>query len=148
MFIGRGSGQRLGARYSERALLSGGAVICAVGLAILAAAPTPIVALAGLAGAGAGIAMVAPALYGRAGREATAGDRGAAIARLTVFGYTGFIVGPALIGSISQAVSLRAGIATLAVLAVGLAIGGWFVLRGRPGSTFVEGEELLKIGRA
>jgi MFS family permease len=148
MFVGRSSGQRLGARYSERALLSGGAAICAVGLAILAAAPTPIVAFAGLAGAGAGIAMVAPALYGRAGREATASNRGAAIARLTVFGYTGFIVGPALIGFISQASSLRVGIATLAVLAVGLAIGGWLALRGRTVGTFEEGEELLKTGRA
>jgi MFS family permease len=148
MFVGRSSGQRLGARYSERALLSGGAAICAVGLAILAAAPAPIVAFAGLAGAGAGIAMVAPALYGRAGREATAANRGAAIARLTVFGYTGFIVGPALIGFISQASSLRVGIATLAVLAVGLAIGGWLALRGRSAGTFGEGEELLKTGRA
>ncbi|MEP7159026.1 MAG: MFS transporter, partial [Chloroflexota bacterium] len=148
MFIGRSSGQRLGARFGERALFSSGAAVAAIGLAILTIAPTPAIALAGLAGAGAGIALVAPALYGRAGREASADNRGAAIARLTVFGYTGFIVGPALIGFISQAVSLRAGIGTLAVLAVGLAIGGWFALRGRPVSTFEEGEELLKTGRA
>jgi MFS family permease len=148
MFVGRSSGQRLGARFSERGLFSAGAALAAAGLAILAAAPTPIVALAGLAGAGAGIALVAPALYGRAGREAKADDRGKAIARLTIFGYTGFIVGPALIGFISQASSLRVGIATLAVLAVGLAVGGWFVLRGRAQATFEEGEELLKTGRA
>ncbi|MEA2676514.1 MAG: hypothetical protein QOJ81_655 [Chloroflexota bacterium] len=148
MFIGRSLGQRLGARFSERSLFTSGAALAAIGLAILTLAPTPMIALAGLAGAGAGLALVAPALYGRAGREATAENRGAAIARLTVFGYTGFIVGPALIGFISQAVSLRAGIATLAVLAVGLAVGGWFVLRGQPQATFEEGEELLKTGRA
>lgn len=148
MFIGRSSGQRLGARFSERSLFASGAAIAAIGLAVLAVAPTPPIALAGLAGAGAGLATVAPALYGRAGREASANDRGKAIARLTVFGYTGFIVGPALIGFIAQAASLRASIGTLAVLAVGLAVGGWFVLRGRPGATFGEGEELLKTGRA
>jgi fucose permease len=148
MFIGRSSGQRLGARFSERSLFASGAAIAAIGLAVLAIAPTPPIALAGLAGAGAGLAMVAPALYGRAGREASANDRGKAIARLTVFGYTGFIVGPALMGFIAQAASLRASIGTLAVLAVGLAVGGWFVLRGRPRATFEEGEELLKTGRA
>jgi MFS family permease len=148
MFIGRSSGQRLGARFSERSLFASGAALSAIGLAMLAAAPSPVVALVGLAGTGAGIALVAPALYGRAGREAAANDRGKAIARLTVFGYTGFIVGPALVGFIAQAASLRAAIGTLAVLAVGLAIGGWFVLRGRAQTTFEEGEELLKTGRA
>jgi len=148
MFVGRSSGQRLGAHFSDRALFSTGAALAAVGLAVLALAPTPASALGGLAVAGAGIAAIAPALYGRAGRDARPEDRGAAIARLTVFGYTGFIVGPALIGFISQAASLRAGIATLAVLAVGLAVGGFLVLRGRPASTFEEGEELLNSGRA
>ena len=148
MFVGRSSGQRLGARFSERGLFAGGAAVAAVGLAVLAAAPTPIVALAGLAGAGAGIALVAPALYGRAGQEANADDRGKAIARLTVFGYTGFIVGPALIGFISQASNLRVGIGTLAVLAVGLAVGGYLVLRGPAKADFSANEELLKTGRA
>jgi hypothetical protein len=148
MFIGRSSGQRLGARFSERSLFASGAALAALGLAILAAAPSAVVALVGLAATGAGIALVAPALYGRAGRAAAANDRGKAIARLTIFGYTGFIVGPALIGFISQAASLRAGIGTLAVLAAGLAVGGWFALRGRPRASFEEGEELLKTGRA
>ncbi|MDL2335104.1 MAG: MFS transporter [Chloroflexota bacterium] len=148
MFIGRSSGQRLGTKFSERGLFSTGAVVAAVGLAILAIAPTPVVALAGLAGAGAGIALVAPALYGRAGREAKADDRGKAIARLTVFGYTGFIVGPALIGFISQAINLRTGIATLAVLAVGLAVGGYLALRSPSKADFSADEELLNSGRA
>ena len=148
MFLGRGSGHRLGVMFSERALFSGGALLAAAGIAILAVAPTAIVALVGLAGAGAGIAMVAPALYGRAGREAAANDRGKAIARLTVFGYTGFVVGPALIGFVSQASSLPAAIGTLAVLSVVLAIGGWLVLRGHPEGTFKEDEELLRAGRA
>jgi MFS family permease len=148
MFIGRSGGHRLGSMFSEHALFSGGAAIAAIGLAILAAAPTPLVALVGLAGVGAGIAMVAPALYGRAGRQAAANDRGKAIARLTVFGYTGFIVGPALIGFISQAADLRTGLATLALLAVALTVGGYFVLRGQPEGAFVEDEELVGSGRA
>jgi MFS family permease len=148
MFVGRSSGQRLGARFSDRAMFTAGTALAAVGLAVLAIAPTPIVALVGLGGAGAGIAVVAPALYGRAGRDATAGNRGTAIARLTIFGYTGFIVGPALIGFISQAASLPVALATLAVLAVALAVGGFLVLRGPSRSDFSADEELLNSGRA
>jgi MFS family permease len=148
MFIGRSLGQWLGAMFSERALLSGGAALAALGLAVLAAAPEPATALIGLAAAGAGIALVAPALYGRAGRNAAPAERGAAIARLTVFGYTGFVVGPALIGFLAQDFGLRVGIGTLAGLAVVLAIGGLVALRGPERVAFSEGEELVRTGRA
>jgi MFS family permease len=141
-------GQRLGRRFTERQMVSGGAALAAVGLALLTVAPEPTVALAGLAIAGVGIAVVAPALYGRAGRSVAAAQRGAAIARLTVFGYTGFVVGPALIGFLAEGFGLRAGLAVLALLAVTLAAAGWLILRGPERATFEEGEELLKTGRA
>lgn len=147
MFIGRSLGQRLGDRFSERALLSGGAGLAAVGLAILAIAPSPAPALIGLGIAGAGIALVAPALYGRAGRTAAPRERAAAIARLTVFGYTGFIIGPALIGFVSQGYGLPLGIALLAFVAVVLSVAGALVLRGPGRADLAEGEEFLKTGR-
>lgn len=148
MFIGRSAGQRVGRRFTERQMVSGGAAIAAVGLAGLTLAPAPPMALAGLAVAGAGIAVVAPALYGRAGRSVGDAQRGAAIARLTVFGYTGFVIGPALIGFLAQGFGLRFGLAMLAFLAVGLSIAGAYVLRGPEKTEFQEGEELLKAGRA
>jgi MFS family permease len=148
MFLGRSLGQRIGRRLTERQMVSGGAALAAVGLALLTVAPAPPTALAGLAMAGAGIAVVAPALYGRAGRSVGDAQRGAAIARLTVFGYTGFVVGPALIGFIAQGFGLRFGLAVLALLAVALSIAGAYVLRGPEKTQFEEGEELLKAGRA
>jgi MFS family permease len=148
MFLGRSLGQRLGRRFTDRQMLSGGAALAAAGLIALAAAPAPEVALGGLALAGAGIAVVAPALYGRAGRSVADAQRGAAIARLTVFGYTGFVVGPALIGFLAEAFDLRVGLATLAGLAIALSIAGALVLRGREPAAIAEGEELLKTGRA
>jgi MFS family permease len=148
MFLGRSAGQRIGRRFSERQMVTGGAALAAVGLALLTLAPAPPAALAGLALAGAGIAVVAPALYGRAGRSVRAAQRGAAIARLTVFGYTGFVVGPALIGFLAEGFGLRTGLAVLALLAVTLAVAGWLILRGPDSATFEEGEELLKTGRA
>ncbi len=148
MFLGRSAGQRIGRRFTERQMVSGGAALAAVGLTLLTVAPAPPVALVGLAAAGAGIAVVAPALYGRAGRSVGDAQRGAAIARLTVFGYTGFVIGPALIGFLAQGFGLRFGLGVLAVLAVGLSVAGAVILRGSDKSEFEEGEELLKTSRA
>ena len=151
MFIGRVLGQRIGDRLSERALLSGGAGMAAVGAAILTLASSPPIALVGLALAGAGISTVAPALFGAAGRLAGPRGRGAAIARVTSLGYSGFIFGPAVVGLIAQATDLRTALGTLALMALGVGILGWLVMgrdtRPRP-SSFEDGEELMKIGRA
>jgi MFS family permease len=149
MFLGRMFGQRFGDRFSERMLLSGGALVSAAGTAVLAAAPTPLIALIGLFFAGAGISTVAPALFARAGRLASPAGRAAAIARVTTIGYTGFIVGPALVGFIAEATTLSVAIGTLALLALLVAVGGWAVMRGdeSPQATFEEGEELLRTSR-
>jgi MFS family permease len=106
-----------------------------------------LVALAGFAISGAGVALVAPALFARAGRMAQPGRRGAAIATLTVFGYTGFLVGPVIVGLLSEAAGLRVAIACLGVLAIVLAIGGQLVLGGRRTAGFEEGEALLRTSR-
>lgn len=148
MFLGRGSGQRIGRRLSERQMLSGGAAMTALGLGLLVLAPAPAVALVGLAFAGAGIGVVAPALYGRAGRSVPASQRGAAIARLTIFGYTGFVIGPALIGILAEGFGLRSALAALVLLAVVLAVAGAIVLRAPRRARMAAGEELLKTGRA
>jgi hypothetical protein len=150
MALGRAMGQRLGARFTERSLFVTGAAVAAVGLLTFAYAPSPLIALVFIAIAGSGIALVAPALYGRAGRMAGASNRAAAIARLTSFGYTGFLIGPPVMGGLAQAMGLRGAFAVIAGLAVLLAVGGIAMFRGgdtKPG-TFEEGEELLKTGRA
>lgn len=149
MALGRAMGQRLGARFTERSLFVTGAAVAAVGLLAFAYAPSPLIALVFIAIAGSGIALVAPALYGRAGRMAGASNRAAAIARLTSFGYTGFLIGPPVMGGLAQAMGLRGAFAVIAGLAVLLAVGGIAMFRGgdtKPG-TFQAGEELLKTGR-
>jgi MFS family permease len=148
MFAGRSLGQVLGSRLSERALVGGGGVLAAIGLMLVAAAPVPAVALAGLATAGAGIALVAPALYARVGRLAGSRGRGAAIATLTFFAYMGFLVGPVLMGILAEAAGLRVAMAALAVLGLGLAICGAIAFRDRShGNVIARGEELLRTSR-
>jgi MFS family permease len=149
MFLGRSAGQWLGARFSDRALLIGGAVVAAVGLVLAATAVTAPVALVGLGLGGAGVALVAPALFARAGRLTDAAGRGAAIATMTTFGYLGFVIGPVVVGLVAQTVGLRAAFGLMAGLAAALAIAGAIALGTRtsePGSV-VLGEELLRTSR-
>ena len=149
MFLGRGSGQWLGARFTDRTLLSVGALIAAIGLVLAATAGSAPVALVGLALGGGGVAMVAPALFARAGRMADPQGRGAAIATLTTVGYTGFVVGPVVVGLVAQEAGLRTAFVVIAMLALTLAVGGALMLRGTAQHTdFAEDVELLKSGRA
>ena len=148
MFVGRSAGQWLGVRFTDRALLVAGAGLAAVGLVIVSLAPSALVALGGFAVAGAGIALVAPALFARAGRMAGPSGRGAAIASLTVFGYIGFLIGPVLMGLISQQSGLPTSFLVLAALSATLAVAGSVVLSGRRTARYAQGEELLKTGRA
>ena len=68
-----------------------------------------LLAFAGYALVGAGLAMVVPILYNAATRVPGT-TRAAAIASVSSIGYAGFLVGPPLVGSIAQGVSLSAGL--------------------------------------
>jgi len=148
MFLGRSSGQWLGARYSDRALLVAGGAAAAGGLVLAALATIPAAALVGVALAGAGVAVVAPALFGRAGRLGDQRTRATAIATMTTVGYSGFVIGPVIVGVLAQAFGLRFSFVTLAALAGVVAIGGLRILRPTPApGSYAAGEELLRTSR-
>jgi MFS family permease len=58
--------------------------------------------------------VIFPAALGLVSRL-DAGSRGPAIAWVSAVGYSGFLVGPPLIGLLSDATSLRVGLAAVAV---------------------------------
>jgi MFS family permease len=93
----------------------------AAGLALAATAHHAAVALAGFVIAGGGLALSAPTLFGVAGRVGGEGGRGAALSTVAILGYLGFVAGPALIGAVSGASSLRGGFLFLCIVAVILA---------------------------
>lgn len=93
----------------------------AAGLALAATAHHAVVALAGFVVAGGGLALSAPTLFGLAGRVGGEGGRGAALSTVAILGYLGFVAGPALIGAVSGASSLRGGFLFLCAVAVILA---------------------------
>lgn len=122
MVGGRSLGQVLGARVGDRGLLAGGSFLAAAGLALAATAPALPPALLGFFLGGAGVSVAAPVFFGAAGRGSPAQERGSSVAAVTTVSYLGFLAGPPLIGGISGALGLRAGIGFLAVVAGVLAL--------------------------
>jgi len=120
MATGRLLAQRIeGPSVARRMLFAG--IAAAAGVIVAATAQHAVVALVGLAIAGAGLAFSAPTLFGLAGRLGGKGGRGSALSTVAILGYLGFLVGPPLIGGVSSASSLRGGFLFLCAMAVVLA---------------------------
>jgi len=122
MAAARFGGDALRARYSEQLILLTGAVLAAVSMAVVLLVGTPGVALVGFALTGAGLAPVAPILFNAATRVPGV-SRAAAIASVTSIGYSGFMIGPPLIGGIAQATSLTVALSIVVLASVCLALG-------------------------
>jgi fucose permease len=122
MALARFGGDALRARVPEPRLLRGGATVAGIAMAVLLLIGHPWVALAGYALVGIGLALVVPILYNAATRVPGV-SRAAAIASVSSIGYSGFLVGPPLIGSVAQAVSLTAAMSLVVVAMAALAVG-------------------------
>ncbi len=118
---GRLGGHPLFGRVGERALLVTGALVAAAGTALAAAAPSVAVALPGIALAGLGTSVCAPTLFSLAGRTPGV-EQGAAVSTVSTLGYSGFLVGPAAVGLVAGAASLRWALGAVALLALLLAL--------------------------
>jgi hypothetical protein len=84
------------------------------------------IAFIGLAAVGAGLAPVAPILFNAATRVPGV-SRAAAIASVTTIGYSGFLVGPPIIGSIATLSSLTMALWLVVGMAGLVAYGARFV---------------------
>ncbi len=118
MGMGRLAGQWLSLRMPPQRMLRGAAGIAAAGAGLAAAAPTPWVALAGLAALGLGASVMIPTALTMIGTAATPAQRTALIARSYALGFLGYICGPAAMGLISQVAGLRWSFAMLALAAL------------------------------
>jgi MFS family permease len=120
--LSRLGGHGLAGRVNEVALLRAGAALGAAGTLLGALAPGAALALVGVVVAGAGISICAPVLFSIAGRGADEAVRGAAVSIVTTIAYLGFLVGPAAVGLLASAATLRASLAAVAGVAVVLAL--------------------------
>jgi fucose permease len=122
MAASRFAGDALRARYDERTLLRCGAGLAAGAMAVVLLSAHPVVAWVGFALVGAGLAPVAPILFSAATRVPGVSPA-AAIASVTSVGYSGFMLGPPLIGTLATASSLTWALGVV-VLAAALLAGG------------------------
>jgi MFS family permease len=120
MAVARLAGQSVIARVSPQRLLTGGAMLAAVGALVAAAAVNPAMAYAGFIVLGIGASVVAPTAFTLVGQLARPEARARAVARATLLGYFGYFFGPPLIGFIAAGFGLRAafGAAAVALMAV------------------------------
>jgi fucose permease len=126
MALARFGGDELRARFAERAVLCHSAAIAAAAMALVLVSGSAWVAFVGFAIVGAGLAPVAPILFNAATRVPGV-SRAAAIASVTTIGYSGFIVGPPIIGSIATASSLTVALFVVVLCAALVAYGARFV---------------------
>lgn len=94
--------RRLGAAVVVRL----GALVAALGFAVVAVAPGPWVGMLGFTLLGIGLCVLVPQTFAAAGRLFP-GASDAAVARLNVFNYVGFLVGSPLVGALGDAWSYR-----------------------------------------
>ena len=136
--IGRFAGQGLTVLIGDMAMLLVGALLGGLGCLIFALSGTLAPALTGIFVGAAGVSILAPTALSLAGRIAGPERRGAAVATVGVIAYSGFFVGPALIGLVSDGFGLRAAILVLAACAgpvIALALAIRPPLRSRLGGT-------------
>ncbi|WP_309058166.1 MFS transporter, partial [Streptomyces sp.] len=104
--LGRAVGDAAVRRFGAASVVRGGAVLAALGFAVVATAPGAWAGLAGFTVLGLGLSVLVPQTFAAAGRLFP-GDSDAAVARLNVFNYVGFLIGSPLVGALGGAWSHR-----------------------------------------
>jgi fucose permease len=128
MGLARLAGDWARARWPAHRLMTASALLAAAGMAVALLGRHPALALACFALVGLGMANVIPVLFAAASRVPGV-PAAHGIAAVSSLGYVGFMAGPPVIGFIAQHRSLTAGLATVVVFALLLALAGGKTLR-------------------
>jgi MFS family permease len=121
MTAGRLFGDALVARYGPVAVVRAGGVVASGGFGLALLWGEPAAAIAGFACLGAGMASIVPIVF-RAAGSVGGMAAGVALAAVSTTGYAGFLVGPPVIGGLSELAGLRTALALLVVLATGITV--------------------------
>ncbi|MFG2790655.1 MFS transporter [Streptomyces sp. NPDC048419] len=104
--LGRSLGDTGVRRFGAVAVVRLGAVVGALGFAVVAVAPGAWAGMLGFTLVGLGLCVLVPQTFAAAGRLfPNASD--AAVARLNIFNYVGFLIGSPLVGALGDAWSYR-----------------------------------------
>lgn len=101
MTIGRIFGDRIRLNFGDRKMIIGGGVLSAIGLSISLLFPFPYSSILGFFLVGLGLSSIVPIAYSIAG-NAKSLPSGVGLAMVTTVGYSGFLVGPPIIGLLAN----------------------------------------------
>jgi MFS family permease len=121
MTAGRLSGDFVTARIGDRATLFWGSLATIAGFALALSVPVAWLALSGFLLIGLGASNIVPVLIRGAGAQ-RAMPAGLAITAITITGYAGNLVGPAMIGFVAKSASLPVAFGLLAALVGAVAL--------------------------
>ncbi|MFI7146270.1 MFS transporter [Nonomuraea sp. NPDC050022] len=130
MLVARLTGDRLRTRFGVRGIMTASGVATAGFFAVVLVAPAPLVAVLAMFFVGLGVATISPMTLSLAG---TATDTpGPAIAQAGAMGYAGLLLGPVVIGFLTDATSLRVALGIAVLLGVAIAVAARFLPREEP----------------
>lgn len=121
MALGRLAGDRIIDALGYRKTLMSNGILIAAGLSLALLWPLPAAVIAGFAAVGLGVSSVIPIAYMIAGRSGSMAPA-AALASVSAIGFTGFLIGPPVIGLIADLSSLSWGLALVGVLGICITI--------------------------
>ncbi|WP_432587217.1 MFS transporter [Streptomyces sp. HD1123-B1] len=104
--LGRSFGDLGVRRFGAITVVRAGTLLAAGGFAVVATAPGPAMGMVGFLLLGLGLCVLVPQTFAAAGRLFP-GASDAAVARLNIFNYVGFLVGSPLVGALGSAWSYR-----------------------------------------
>jgi hypothetical protein len=128
--------------YAKTVLIAGFGSLLFASIAV--ASPGPLPASIAFLGLGFTLSPAAPAAFGMA--EGAGEKVGLAVGAITTVGYTGFVVGPPIMGWLADNVGLRAAMSGMLVATVGIAAGGFLMKRDQRISSPVDEEAVSPRG--
>jgi MFS family permease len=116
MTIGRMFADILISYWGARKQLMLSGLLVTVGLIVAVMLPGMIISAIGFMLVGFGVSSVIPTIYGTVGRSAAPGQASIALASVSSIGFFGFLIGPPIIGFLSQVIGLRWAFLTVSLL--------------------------------
>ena len=117
MTIGRLLGDRMRTFFGDAKMIMAGGMLATVGLLATLSIATPIISIAGFFLVGLGLSTIVPIAYSISGHTKDL-PPGVGLAMVTTVGYSGFLIGPPVIGFIADWQTLRIALGVVAVLFV------------------------------
>ncbi|MFI7047142.1 MFS transporter [Streptosporangium sandarakinum] len=127
MLLGRLGGDRVRARFGARGMIMASGLVTAAMFAVVLTASTAVVAIATMFLVGIGVATISPVALSLAGGAVA--NPGPAIAQTGAMGYAGLLLGPVVIGFISDVATLRTALGIAMVLGLLIAVAARFLPR-------------------